>query len=110
MCSMSSAGNVAVALHAGLSDATFLAQDAATSHQARLLHELAGARVELGFAAFRAEVIRLAVVLARAGRLGRIHLHAAHNIALHGVLLSLLFGTRKALTGIAPRPLLLQGQ
>src|SRR4051794_26099742 len=53
-----------------------------------LLHVLLRVGVELRLAALRAEVVGLALVLAGAGGLGRIHLHAAHGV-LHRCLLFL---------------------
>jgi hypothetical protein len=47
------------------------------------LRVLAGVRIELALAPLRAEVICLPVVLAAAGSLCRIDLHAAHDILFH---------------------------
>ena len=48
-----------------------------------LLHELTWIRIELGLAAFRAEVVRLASVLTAAGSLRRIDLHSADYVLFH---------------------------
>ena len=48
-----------------------------------LLRVLPRICVELNFATTRAEVVRLAVVLAPRGSFGRIHLHAADDVSFH---------------------------